>query len=87
MFTEFVYYNRLLMQSLGFSIYYNVISSLFLFIFLVGLGFELRDLSLQIRHFTTGATASPFCSGYYGDGGLKTEAGLQQLSSRSWPPK
>jgi hypothetical protein len=38
--------------------------------FLVGLGFELRALHLQSRCSTVSHTSSPFCSGYFGDGGL-----------------
>jgi hypothetical protein len=37
---------------------------------LVGLGFELRALHLQSRHYHLNQTSSPFCSGYFGDGGL-----------------
>jgi hypothetical protein len=51
----------------------------FFFFFLVELGFELRTSPLQSiqAHYHLNHTSSPFCSGYFGDGGESLEmAGL-----------
>jgi hypothetical protein len=53
----------------------------------VGLGFDLTALCLQSRHSTARATPSVyFCSGYFGDGVLRTLCliGLVLLISYSW---
>jgi hypothetical protein len=57
----------------------------YLFIFLVGLEFELRSSRLQCRRlYHLSHTSSPFCSGYFGDGGLSNY--LPVLASNLDPP-
>jgi hypothetical protein len=62
----------------------------FLFLFLVGLGFELRACTLarQVVSYSSHFT-SPFCSGYFEDGALQTmcRASLKLCSSQSQSPK
>jgi hypothetical protein len=66
---------------------YNAFKAIFfyLFIFLVGLEFELRASQLHNRHSTMKAT---FCSGYFAYRFSQIAwAGLNQQSSWSQPPK
>jgi hypothetical protein len=48
--------------------------------FFVGLGFKLKNWHVGNRH----STSSPFCSGYFGDGGLTNY--LPWLASNYEPP-
>jgi hypothetical protein len=71
------------MGSKGFTLEPRLHLCIIFFFLLVRLGFELRALlATQMLHHSI-HTSSPFCSGYFGDGGGVT----WNRSPRSQPPK